>query len=429
MLFTPPTHDAAAEILEAMTMGRPRKLPEGMWQRGGTYYARFRANGQEVRKRLSTDFEAAKTILNDLKARADKQDFGIVDNAYPWDDLKAEFLRWAKQAVRSPGDYRRDLQRLEKYMRVLSVRQITLDYAYGYREWRLAQTIVVRGKDGKLRDTGKLVCPRTVNKEVGTLRNMLAKGVAWKRIALNPLADLKPLRHDSPRKVRRALSGGEVEAIFTAAPDWLRPALRLFATTGIRHGELVELLFSDVDFERRTITVRAEIAKNHKAREISLDDDTLATLADQRDRAKRRQPVERNSDAFSRDHVFVTGDNTPLRNNLLRAFLATCRRAGIEGAEHGGSVDLHSLRVTFTTLAIDGGASPKAVQDILGHSTLAMTMGTYAKATEAGKRNAVAALPFVRNVSPPAGVISVPFAHKLRTSNSDDAKTLENKAI
>ena len=61
-----------------------------MVQRGKTYHANFRAHGRRVRKRLSTDFKAACELLNDLRARADRGDFGIVDNNYPWDELKAE---------------------------------------------------------------------------------------------------------------------------------------------------------------------------------------------------------------------------------------------------------------------------------------------------------------------------------------------------
>ena len=53
-------------------MARPRKLPTGMWQRGNTYYARFRAGGRLVRERLSSDFKAAVTMLNDLRAQADR---------------------------------------------------------------------------------------------------------------------------------------------------------------------------------------------------------------------------------------------------------------------------------------------------------------------------------------------------------------------
>ena len=80
--------------------------------------------------------------------------------------------------------------------------------------------------------------------------------------------------------------------------------------------------------------------------------------------------------------------------------------AGIVDAEPGGSVDIHALRVTFTTLSLEHGASPKAVQAILGHSTLAMTMGVYAKATESAKRSAITALPFAQS-SGPAHVLTL----------------------
>ena len=61
-------------------------------------------------------------------------------------------------------------------------------------------------------------------------------------------------------------------------------------------------------------------------------------------------------------------------------------------------MDIHSLRVSFTSLAIANGADPKSVQDILGHSTVELTMRVYAKAMDTMKRRAVAALPFARMV-------------------------------
>lgn len=132
------------------------------------------------------------------------------------------------------------------------------------------------------------------------------------------------------------------------APDYLKPVLRLYASTGMRRNELVELLFSDIDFDRRCITVRASKSKSKKPREILVDDDTLAMLAELQEKAGGRKPVEGHQDAFSRQHVFVTAINTPLRNNLLRAFYAVCKRAGIAGGEQGGSVG-RSLRCRWTT--------------------------------------------------------------------------------
>jgi hypothetical protein len=185
-------------------MARTRKLPPGMWKRGTVYYARFRHKGIVTTKRLSADFDVAKTLLNELRVRADRADFGIVGNDYLWDDLKAEFLRWARQSVRNPEVYERDLRHFEKYSRVQSVRQVTPTWVVGYREWRLSQSI--RAIAGQTLVTDRTVSPRTVNREVATLQNMLNKAVAWNRIGSNPLTSFAPLDHDSPRKQRRALA-------------------------------------------------------------------------------------------------------------------------------------------------------------------------------------------------------------------------------
>lgn len=122
-------------------MSRERKMPPGMWKRGRVYFARFRASGREVRKRLSTDFRAACEMLNDLRARADKADFGLVDNDYKFETLKTEFLLWAEQSVRHPRKYRQDLAKIEEYTRIANVREISHQLIIGFR----AFTATVRG--------------------------------------------------------------------------------------------------------------------------------------------------------------------------------------------------------------------------------------------------------------------------------------------
>ena len=271
---------------------------------------------------------------------------------------------------------------------------------------------------------------------MGTLKHMLKLAVKEGKIGSNPIAELNPLPHDKLAKERRALSVEEIEAILEASPDCLRPVWRMFVSSGVRKNELANLTFDDVDFERRSVTVRAEHAKNRKPREIPLDNEMLAIIADLRDQAERREPVKgttakltiQQRAAFSKDHIFVSQANTPLRNNLLRRFYSVCKKARIEGAHFGGSVDLHSLRVTFATIALENGASPKAVQALLGHSTLELTMDIYARATDRAKRNAIGALPFA-DVSSPEGVISMQPAHTARTSKKGDTQPVQPKRL
>ncbi len=49
---------------------------------------------------------------------------------------------------------------------------------------------------------------------------------------------------------------------------------------------------------------------------------------------------------------------------------------------------------------LEHGATPRAVQEIVGHSTLNLTMGVYARVTDRSKQQAIGALPFAQ-VSPP----------------------------
>lgn len=388
-------------------MARQRKLPTGMIIREKTYYANFRRDGRRIRKRLSTDFTTAKVLLNDLRARVDRGDFGFLDLDYPWDELKSMFLRWAKSSIRHPEDYERDLRlfegtRLEGFTPIRNVRDVTAQRVDAFCEYWLTHESAPKN-------------PRTINRIVGTIKNLLNKGVKrFKVLDHNPLEEVKPLDHVEMAKERRSLTVEEVDSLFEHSPEHLEPVWRMFMTTGIRKGELVKLKFSDVDWDRQSITIRAANAKNKKAREIPLTDETMELLVDLREQAPEREPVPgctpkqtaQQAASFSREHVFVNQANTPLRNNLLRTFYGICERAGIEGAERCGKVDIHSLRVSFITLSLERGASPKAVQAIVGHATLTMTMNVYAKATDRSKRDAIGVLPFA-TVSPPKHLVEM----------------------
>ena len=161
-----------------------------------------------------------------LHARADRSDFGLVDNDYRWEDLRREFLRWAAQAVRRPKQYERHLDQFERFMRVSSIRQVDHAYVVQYREWRLSTPIAGKGPK-------KFPAVRTVNLEIATLRAMLNRGVEWKRIGSNPIAGLKPLADDEPRKSRRPLINEVVSRLFDASPKRLIAPLQFFAATGL----------------------------------------------------------------------------------------------------------------------------------------------------------------------------------------------------
>ena len=84
--------------------------------------------------------------------------------------------------------------------------------------------------------------------------------------------------------------------------------------------------------------------------------------------------------------------------------------------------------MTYTTMAIGNGADPKSVQDILGHSTLALTMNTYTKATNSGKRHATAAIPFA-TMSGPEHVIAIQNVCAARATNFKSTQNAKRQGV
>jgi integrase len=387
-------------------MPRKRKLPDGMTTRPGRrgYYADFWAGGRRVQKKLGTDFDAAKTILHDLRARAEKAEFGLLDNDYPIAELRERYLKRCKQErPRSVDRYRNALDHILAGLGLNKVRQLHPALVLDYRERRL-----------------ETVCAGTVNYEVGALCTMLrwAASPAQRLIGSNPLQGIKPLPHE--KKEGRALEDDEVARLLEHSRRW-RDIWYAYLVTGLREDELASLLFTDVDWEARELIVRGYNAKGKRERRIPIDDGLWEILLRQRAEAPNRQPgtyrgrpdiAARVQERCSRDHVFVTGSNTPLnRTGLYQTFLRCCRRAGIELATYDPQgrlvehVDVHSLRRTFATNALVNGADPKSVQEILGHRTLKMTMEIYAKVKSGPKRQAVAKLSYAKGATPPAHVL------------------------
>ncbi|HKI36066.1 MAG TPA: tyrosine-type recombinase/integrase [Gemmataceae bacterium] len=389
-------------------MPRKRKLPEGMYRRGRHYYADFYAGGRRVRKKLATDLDAAKDILIELRSRAQRADFSLLDNDYPLAELRDQYLRHCKQALGELSEvrYRQAIDFILPRLPAVRVCQLAAGLILTYRQERL----------------GGGVCPGTVNYEVAALHRMLLWGVRNKLIGSSPLGGVKALPHLRP-KDGRALEPQEVHALLDASPERWRDVWYAYLVTGIRLAELVYLTFDDIDWESRELVVRAHKAKGKRERRIPIDDglwDILKRLDAGRSERKPSALVFNGrplSELFSTRHVFVTRQGTPLgRTAVYKALVRYCGKAGIpletcdaEGLplEH---VDVHSLRRTFATELIVNGADPKSVQDLLGHKTLVMTMKLYAKVRPQNKRQAVAKLSYGKGVTAPAHVLAYPAA-------------------
>ncbi|GAF72055.1 unnamed protein product, partial [marine sediment metagenome] len=154
-----------------------------------------------------------------------------------------------------------------------------------------------------------------------------------------------------------------------------------FLSTGLRHRELVELHWADIDLDEGTLCVRPEVDKAKRGRHVTVPFELVERL---------RKMHQGRADS---DFVFVNGIGRPWRNNLLRSFYQCLRRAGISV---DGSVDLHALRYTYVTALLRAGVNIKVVQELAGHSTLEMTLRVYAQVFRMDRRAAVERLPWCK---------------------------------
>ncbi|GAA3630960.1 tyrosine-type recombinase/integrase [Microlunatus ginsengisoli] len=207
---------------------------------------------------------------------------------------------------------------------------------YAFRVFSLALSAAV--KDGRM------------------VRNV-AEGVPLPRIVSRP---------------KRFLTHDEVGRLAAACEPY-GTLIRVLAYAGLRWGELAALRVKRVDLARRRLEVVEAVTevngrvvfgttKTHQRRSVPIP----RFLADELATAISGKGPE--------DLVFVSPGGEVLRNTNFRPrfFDRAADKAGLPG------LTPHELRHTAASLAVAAGANVKAVQQMLGHASAAMTLDVYA---------------------------------------------------
>ena len=228
------------------------------------------------------------------------------------------------------------------------------------------------------------LAPRMVQLIHTTMHKALKQAVADDLIPRNVTEAVKAPRPVS--KEMQPLNLGQARTLLEAARGEKLEALYVLAlTTGMRQGELLGLKWEDVNVESGTLHVRRTLStamgegfsfnppKTTKSRR-SIKVPQLALHALRRHRAAQLAARLKVAGLW-KDHdlVFTTGVGTPIaRADLFtRSFKPLLMRAGLP------DMRFHDLRHTCATLLLGKGVHVKFVQELLGHSTIAVTLDTY----------------------------------------------------
>jgi integrase len=246
---------------------------------------------------------------------------------------------------------------------------------------RLDQVGLAEIEAYKANKLGAGLSKKTVNNHLTVLRKLLSTAVEWKKLTAVPQVRwLKPPKPDFD-----FLTFDEAHRLIAGAEPDCRAMITVAVRTGLRLGELLALRWYDVDLGAGRLVVRRAVSrgvvgtpKNNRTREVPLSQQALVAV--------RAQPQHGELVFPGKDGTMLTKNaaKSPLRNATSNAGL---RRVG-----------WHVLRHTFASHLVMRGVPLKTVQELMGHSTIEMTM-RYAHLSPDARRDAVKLLDLRESVT------------------------------
>ena len=255
-------------------------------------------------------------------------------------------------SARTVSAYGRDLARWLAFTLGLGVEDPARVTPQQLREW------VFSLKDGGLAAT-------SIRRAQSALRTYYGFLLAEGAVSVDPTDRL-----ESPRATRKLPDFLTLEetTLLLDAPDASKPLhwrdraiLEFLYASGVRVSELVELPLSAVDLDEGCATI---FGKGSKERIVPVGGPALRALG--RYLRDVRPALDKGR---GKGRVFLNGRGQPLRREAVWTIVKqAARRAGITK-----KVSPHTLRHTFATHLVEGGADLAAVQELLGHADISTT--------------------------------------------------------
>jgi integrase len=275
-------------------------------------------------------------------------------------EFAKEFLRTYAKANNKPSEYESKVATFKNHLNP-AFGKMTID--------RIGAKEIEQFKARKLEEG---YSPKSVNNWLTALRRMLSLAHEWELISGVP--HVKWLKFPEPEI--DFLNFEEADRLVRGAePGWSAMILTGLLT-GLRHGELIGLRWEDVDLVAGRLMVRQSIVrkvvgtpKNGRKREVPMSPELCDAL-------KRHRHLRG-------EYVFCQDNGEALYQDITKWPLwRACRRAGLR------RIGWHCLRHTFASHLVMRGVPLKAVQEMMGHATIEMTM-RYSHLSPDVKRDAV----------------------------------------
>ena len=343
--------------------GAIRRLPSGRYQ------ARYRdpGAGRLVAAPLTFERKAdAARWLSTIEADLAR---GVWLDPKPAQGLTV--AAWAERWLRSdpnkrPSTVARDQQALDQFLPSLGAKPLAAVTTHDVRA--VIDDLVPRQ------------APATVRRNVASLKAMFNAAVAEDLIPRTPVRGLRLPRIDP--KAHPELTAADLLRLVDAVPARYRAVVLLAGVLGLRWGEIAGLQLEDVDFLRRQVHVRrqlAELAGTLTVQETKTDRGHRSLAAPTFVIEALAVHIQQYRAGAGGDEPLFTG---PRGGLLRRNFLARVLRPAAVEVGLPGAVTTHGLRHVATSLMVEAGEHPRVMQRRLGHADPRLTLGLYAHASD-----------------------------------------------
>jgi site-specific recombinase XerD len=201
----------------------------------------------------------------------------------------------------------------------------------------------------------KSVKAGTVNRELAFLSTTFNQAIkVWGWCRDNPVSRVK---REKEQKRVKYFPDKEFVEIFTLLPEWVKPIVLLGKNTGLRLSNLTQLIWSDINLNKRMIILSGEKMKNSYPLGIPLNKQATSVLMEHFRKRKLHVPYV----FFNRE------EKTYTKWGVYRAFKKACRKAGYPDYR------FHDLRHDFCSKLVQSGVDIYTVKELAGHKDVTTT--------------------------------------------------------
>lgn len=234
------------------------------------------------------------------------------------------------------------------------------------------------------------VAPKTYKRYIRYANQVFNYAIHLELIKTNPMEKvIRPKCKQTKRKFK-FYTKDQLSKYLSTAYKFKKEAYAYFfvlAYTGLRRGEALALEWSDIDFNKRSLTVRRTASKGlnnrniiqtpktvNSQRTIYLDNDTIEVLKrwrSQQNKLVKVVPLNARSFVFN-GWLNNYPANIPLGCSTVNYWnTVIAKKANVE------HIRIHDFRHTHASLLFDSGASMQDVKERLGHASIKTTMDIY----------------------------------------------------